>query len=199
MEEKTLIEMLSIILPIIRDITTTVAAGVAIYVGLAGLDAWRKQLKGKTDYELARQYLKSIYRVRNEMNKRVRNPFIPVYEMEVARKEEGLEPKSMSGMDNETNRLVYARRWKAIMSSMEDLEAVLLEAEALWGKEAVEAQKDFDGCVKELYSTLMMFLDGHSPKNKDVDDIIYSTNNSVFSGKIDRSIAKTEEYLKRYL
>lgn len=192
-------EFLSQTLPIIRDGVTTGAAGVAIYVGLAGLNAWRKQLKGKTDYELSRRYLKSVYRIRNEMNKYVRNPYIPLYEMRVARKEEGLEASDISGMDSETSRLVYVRRWRRIMSATEEFETVLLEAEALWGQDAIEAQKDFDGCIKELHSTLMTFLDGRAARHVDVDDIIYATSNSNFTKKIDGAITKIEDYSKKHL
>lgn len=192
-------ENLSQAIPIMRDIATTIAAGVAAYVGLAGLNAWKKQLKGKADYELARQYLKAVYKIRNEINKYVRNPFIPIYEMKAARKEEGLESEDLNGMDNETNRLVYARRWRRVMSATEELDAVLLEAEAVWGHSAVEAQKDFDECIRELHSTLMTFLDGRSQRRVDVDDIIYATSQSEFTKKIDASIAKVEEYLKKHL
>lgn len=193
-------EYLAQVLPIARDGVTTIATGVAIYVGFAGLDAWKKQLKGKTDYELTRRYLKCVYRIRNEMNKYVRNPFIPTYEMRAARKEEGLEESDISGMDSETNRLVYARRWRRIMNATEEFETTLLEAEVLWGRGAVEAQKDFDDCLKELHSTLMTFLNGRVSLDVDIiDDIIYATPQSGFTKKVDVAIIKIEDFLKKYL
>src|SRR3972149_1018411 len=194
-----MIENLSQMMPIVRDIATPIAAGAAAYVGLAGLSAWKKQLKGKADYELARQYLKAIYKIRNEINKYVRNPSIPIYEVRAARKEEGLEPEDLSGMNKETNKLVYARRWRRVMGATEELETVLLEAEAVWGHAAVEAQRDFDACIKELYSTLMAFLGERPQRSVDIDDIIYATSRSEFTKKIDTSITKVEEYLKKHL
>lgn len=192
-------ETLANILPILRDVATTIAASVAAYVGIVGLNAWRKQLKGKTDYDLARQYLKAVYRIRNEINKYVRNPLIPIFEMKAARKEEGLESEDLRGMDNETNRLVYARRWRRVMNATEELDAVLLEAEAVWGRAVVEAQKDYDGCIRELYATLMTFLDGRTRQNVDEDDIIYATSQSKFTQKMETAISKIEEYLKTHL
>src|SRR3989344_254206 len=115
-----MMEYLSQILLIVRDLATIMAASVATYVGIVGLNAWNKQLKGKAGYNLARQYLKAVYKIRNEMNKYVRNPFIPLYEMKAARKEEGLESNDLRGMENETNRLVYARRWRRIMTASEE-------------------------------------------------------------------------------
>lgn len=194
-----MIENLSQVMPIMRDIATTIAAGVATYVGLAGLNAWKKQLKGRADYELARQYLRAVYRIRNEMNKYVRNPSIPVYEMKAARKEEGLESEDLSDEDNETNRLVYARRWRKVMNATEELDTALLEAEAVWGHTAVEVQKDFDGCIRELHLTLMAFLDGRLKQDVDIDDVIYATSRSKFTKKIDASITKVEEYLRKHL
>jgi hypothetical protein len=51
-------------LPIIKDAVLTGAAIVAGYVGLRGLGTWRRQLKGNTEYELAKSLLKAVYELR---------------------------------------------------------------------------------------------------------------------------------------
>ncbi|OQY20711.1 MAG: hypothetical protein B6I35_10155, partial [Anaerolineaceae bacterium 4572_32.2] len=58
-----------------KDVVTILAALVAATVAIMGLRTWRKQLRGKTEYELARRLLRSVYRVRDAI-RIVRNPFI---------------------------------------------------------------------------------------------------------------------------
>ena len=41
---------------IIKDLLLSIAAIVTMFVALYGLNAWRKELKGKTEYEIARTY-----------------------------------------------------------------------------------------------------------------------------------------------
>lgn len=58
---------------IAKDVITASAAVTAAVVAVKGLRAWKKQLRGKTDYELARRCLKAVYRVRDGI-RMVRNP-----------------------------------------------------------------------------------------------------------------------------
>ena len=55
---------LKVWLPIIKDAVLTGAAIIAGYVGLKGLGTWRRQLKGNTEYELAKSLLKAVYELR---------------------------------------------------------------------------------------------------------------------------------------
>ena len=57
----------------VKDIVITLAAASAALCVYLGLNAWRNELKGKAEYELAKNVLKSVYRVR-EAFKHVRNP-----------------------------------------------------------------------------------------------------------------------------
>ena len=44
-----------------------IAAGVGIYVGVMGLNAWRRELSGKAEWELARRALRQVYEVRDTL------------------------------------------------------------------------------------------------------------------------------------
>jgi hypothetical protein len=121
----------------IPDIVTALAAGIGAVVAVVGLNAWKKQLKGKTDYELARRYLRAVYKIRDAI-KFVRNPFISLGEMEQALKERG---SNQSTSDHkETSRAVYSVRWKKVTEAGSDLTLELREAEVSWGKD----EKDGD-------------------------------------------------------
>lgn len=183
-------------LTVVKDVVTTVAAATAGVVAIIGLKAWKKQLKGKTDYELARRYLRAAYKVRDAI-KFVRNPFIPVEEMHIARKEDGLEP-AIGSTDNQTMRLVYDRRWKKLNEAVSDLDVELLEAEVSWGKPAVQSEEELDHCRRRLYASLKSYLEGRGDEK--VDDIIYDTGKeNTFTTQVNAAVRKIEDYLKPHL
>jgi len=172
-----------------------VAAGVAVY----GIMQWKLQLRGKTDYEIARRYLRASLKVRDAM-KFVRNPFIPPQEQQTALKEHGFNSEEDTGETDhqKTNRAVYSLRWKKVIEAWTELEAELLEAEVSWGKEAIEAQKPLDDLVRKLRSVVTLFLRGNSRPGE--EDLIYDMGeDDVFSQQVTTAIKKIEDYLKPYL
>ena len=184
------------ILKIIEDIAAIGAACTASYVALVGLNAWKKQLKGKTDYELARRYLRSVYKVRDAI-KDVRNPFIPAAEITSALKDSGLSESDYSERKN-YNAAVYSARWKKVTEAGTDVSVELLEAEVSWGKEAIEVQKDFDSSIRKLFANLKLFVDGHFLDEQ--RDIIYDRGDGdIFTQELNKGIQKIEEYLKPHL
>lgn len=58
---------------LIKDIITGLSAFTAAVIAIMGLQAWKKQLKGKTEYELAQRLLRATYKVREAFSW-VRNP-----------------------------------------------------------------------------------------------------------------------------
>jgi hypothetical protein len=139
---------------------TAAAAVTGAWVAVQGLQTWRAQLVGKTEYELARRVLRAVLEVREQIAA-VRGPFMPAGEMAAALKAEGIEPEP--GLFNDEQRkkatlLAYNKRWARVSKAMVDLETELLEAEVVWGEPVRSAQKELRGCVAELYSSLMMYL-----------------------------------------
>jgi hypothetical protein len=47
-----------------RDVLVALSALITAVIACYSLNKWRKELKGKSEYEIARQVLKSVYRVR---------------------------------------------------------------------------------------------------------------------------------------
>ena len=85
-----IIQCIQILITIIKDIFTCLAAITASVVAVLGLQAWKKQLKGKTEYELAQRLLRGVYRVRNAFAD-VRNPRKTDAEIAQAMREENIE------------------------------------------------------------------------------------------------------------
>jgi hypothetical protein len=62
-----------------KDVVVALAAAWAGIIGFLGLQAWRRELKGKAEFAKAKEVLKAVYRVR-EAFKQVRHPAIFQYE-----------------------------------------------------------------------------------------------------------------------
>lgn len=104
-------------------------------VAWAGLLTWRKQLKGKTEYELARRLLKAVFDVRNAL-RWVRDPLLVGDQTEV-----------------------YEARLQEVDRALPGLRVEVLEAEVLFGTEAVKSRVPaLHQCVIELRIALRGFL-----------------------------------------
>ena len=187
------------IVTIVTSTITAVAAGVGAWVAVSGIQAWKKQLKGKTDYELARRYLRAVYKTRDAI-KFVRNPFVSIEEIDKAAKEKNV---SSTSIDDGGIRGVYSRRWDKVVEAGSDLSVELLEAEVSWGKGALEIEKDFDVCRRKLFADLKIFLSfglnlGKRPDPK--EHIIYDMGEGdTYNAEMEKAILKIEEYLKPHL
>ncbi|MFA6273827.1 MAG: hypothetical protein WC662_01580 [Candidatus Paceibacterota bacterium] len=184
-------------LKITKDLITMLGIGIASFVAISGLSAWKKQMKGKTDYEVARRCLKSVYKLR-EAIKYVRNPYISVGEMEKSLEESGLKDNKDLTKNQKTNWAVYDARWKKVSEAKTEMDIEFFEAEVSWGKDIILTQKDFKDLIGKLYGTVSMFLMGYGKEKH--DEIIYDTGEEdVFTKEVDEAIEKIEDYLKFYL
>src|SRR5690348_10031730 len=108
-------------------ILNVVATFCGIGIALVGLFTWRRQLHGTVEYDLARRLLRRVYTVRDRIAE-VRHPFISRGEFATAFKEAGVTPNDQgAGLDPQSTRLVYNRRWSAVTSAASDLDVELLE------------------------------------------------------------------------
>jgi hypothetical protein len=178
------------------EIINTIAIVAGAVVAIRGINSWRSQLRGETDYQLARRFLKSVYKVR-EAVKYVRNPFIPAGEITTALKESGLGEEEYSNQEK-SNRAVYSARWKKVMDASADLNVELLDAEVSWGKDVTKTTEGFNDQVTKLYVALKMFLELREVKPE--RDIIYDMGETdPFNAKMTGAINKIEDFLKPHL
>jgi|SRR5690554_1873517 len=195
---------------IIKDIILMIFAAIGSFVALSGLKAWRIQLKGKSEYELTIRILKSIYSLREAIN-RVRNPLITPSEMYSAQKEKGLPIKEKE-FDNWNTAIVYEVRWNEISKAMNELKVIELEAEALWGKNISESLDKLYKIVVKLYITLQQFLSLNKKQNyherdfellSKYEEIVYDRGSKEepdsFTQNINSAIKEIENSIRKYL
>lgn len=153
------------------DLFAKVAPGAAALgaalVAWSGLGAWKKQLRGKESYELARRVLRAVLKSRDEI-RRVRAPMMLAGEIGAAYEAAGVpRPVGLEGAGGKGEGLVYQQRWNALASQLTELEAELIEAEVLWGSALREPNGRLRRCTGELYSALVMTMRARAESRHD--------------------------------
>lgn len=196
------------------DSVTAVAAVGAAVVAAVGLATWRDQLKGRTQYDLARRMLKNVYRLR-EAVRSARSPMILGGEFQAAAEEEegegDTEQARRSNTDEYENAIaaVYDQRWKRVAEIKSDLEADAFEAEALWGSEqsneAFQSLRDFHGTLFAVMTEHVMRLRGdiHAPDAERGREIrrrlLGGGEEDELGDQLDEAIANVEDFLRPHL
>jgi hypothetical protein len=188
-----------------KDILVGLSAVTATFFAYSGLNAWKKELKGKAEYQLAKEVLKSVYRVR-EAFKIVRNPSIFQYEY----------PEEMTGpfghLESEHNHEgtahVYDVRWKEMAKASIELEEYHLEAQVEWGSEFQDVIIELRHCQRKLLITIQKMLSQmknphiqiYSASEEENDSILYSGGTSnEFTAQIENAINEFEKWLRPHI
>jgi hypothetical protein len=142
-------------MPIIKDIIISIAATVGAVVAVMGLKTWRKELRGKTEYDLARNLLRTTYKVRDAIQI-VRNPFMSAGEY--TPKQEQQDIKTSDDKSDGGLAYAYQKRWEYVSKGLVELDVYTLEAEAIWGSPILEKVKALRHCVSVLHTHLNSYL-----------------------------------------
>ena len=132
---------------LIKDIFIAGAAATTAVVAVKGLKSWSSELKGKADFEIARNLIRSTYKLRDEISAS-RSPFIQANEF--PEDYYNLGTKTTDKKQADAWSYVYTNRWKPIWAALQEFDANSLEAEALWGKTIKEKTEEFRSCVRDL-------------------------------------------------
>jgi len=129
-----------------RDVLVASAAVASAVAAIRGLNKWQQELRGKADFEVARALIRSTYKLRNELAN-FRSMVIWAHEFPP----EYHANKAPSASD-EANAFahVYDNRWKPVMQALQEFDAQMFEAEALWGGTAREKAERVRQCVRRL-------------------------------------------------
>ena len=142
----------------IQSVVVSLAAGTAAWMAVLGVNAWRKQMRGKTEYEIARRCLRQTYRIRDSL-RFVRSPMISSGEFAHAAKEQEDKPTTKPAERSKQDKMiaVYNERWRHVAEAHSDLMLDVLEAEVLWPKIRA-ASKPLSECIHDLNVDLSFYL-----------------------------------------
>jgi len=194
---------------IIKDVITAGAALVAAYIGWQGLATWRKQLKGRTEYELARRLLSAIYKIRNYVSY-FRNPFMSAGEIYQSMEREGIKAEfTDKDYSFKSSSAVYKVRWEKISDGMTDLEVNSIEAEVLWGSDIMEALTHLPRLISDLNFNVGWYLrelsGARAGRTEDIERYeryVFSSANpeeDEFALEMANAIKAIDEILRPYL
>jgi hypothetical protein len=171
-----------------RDVLVALSALITAIIACYSLNKWRKELKGKSEYEIAKNVLVSLYRVR-EAFVMARSPNI-----------------SYSKQDNNE----YPYRINTVMKHLEEaftaLEEQILIAQVEWGTEYQAIINTLRERKQILYINHRIFEESMNGSSKsqitnDMKSVInYSFSNpDVFASKINAAIAEFEKILRPHI
>lgn len=202
--------MLPTIASVVKDTILTAAAVVAGYVGLRGLNTWRRQLAGNAEYELAKSALTCLYRLRDVIEV-VRNP-LASYSQEPDLPAEQL--KNMDAKQKEWYAYVqmYEKRWAPVVEAKSQLDVLLFEMEAIWGREVVAKFKPLSQIVDDLHWAIRDHIDNRNPwlgrQNYDDEEqkkqwaILFRRGSNTpdeYNKRFEAAISDAEAVLKSYV
>lgn len=178
----------------IPSIGILVAAG-GVIIANKGLNTWKNQLHGQSNYELARRILVSLYKYREAIYG-VRYPLIYSHEMEFSHEDEnmGQKEKEYYGINK-----AYQIRWENIQNIKVILSADLFEAEALWGEEIRTLYNDILLSERTLLVAVTNYVEITSPfiseeRKKAIENIVISQNKIRVS-----SIESEDDFNKEFM
>ena len=197
-------------LPIVKDAVLTGAAIIAGYVGLKGLGTWRRQLKGNTEYVLAKDLLRSVYELREAISS-ARHPFMR-YSQEPDMPEEKLKELSEKEKQWHAMAQAYQKRWEPVPKAKSALDATLLEAEVVWGKKIVEITAPLNDLIGQLLWAIQDHLEAMNPNSyydnpgvnevKKRRDIMYArgaADQDEYKKQLETVISSIEKELKPHI
>ena len=194
------------IITAIKDIIVILSAISATIFAFMGLTTWRKELKGKSEYQLAKEVLKSVYKVRDAFM-HVRNPAIFQYEYpeEMQNHFGHLKPE----YEYEGTLHVYQKRWEVMTEAFRELEEHHLDAQVEWGSEFKDVITNLRTCKSDLQIAIMNMLDHKkdSPEfdsnNADERSLIqkrlYGSESDNFTKEINSAIKEFEKWLRLHI
>lgn len=168
---------------IIKDVCLAGAAVITAFVAYTGLEKWQKELRGKANFEVARELIKSVYKLRDALGY-CRSPFISAAEFPEGYKS-ALE-KNTAEEEGQAWAYVYSKRWEPVGDAIQKFDAAAIEAEALWGGSIKEKTIALRQCVRILQVDIEAVISDKYSGGEDFKDREFAkqVKSSVFETKL---------------
>jgi hypothetical protein len=168
------------------------ATAVGVFIAARGLKAWRVQLEGSAQFDLARRLLLEVYRLRDALEG-VRSPMMHVGEAAGADPE---VPWEISA---------YERRWQRVQDISAPLDACIHESQILWDDETQELMRELRRLIGKLSFVLNTYSRSkHFPNDASLTqeqrDILYGgMDDDTFSIELQAIVTTFETYVRPHL
>lgn len=168
-------------------------------IAFLGLRSWKQEMKGRADYEVARQIMRSIYRITRELNA----SRSPLQTLSFPRDKE-INPKDANLYAEQE---LYNKLMHPISEAYIEFESSSLDAQVLWGEEFLELARNLKKCVFDFQFALEENLEnikydgeiflGNQKLRKENMNIRFNTSEkNPFTIKIDKSVKAIEAFIR---
>ncbi|MEO3988108.1 hypothetical protein [Plesiomonas shigelloides] len=179
-----------------KDIFSIIGTVGALIIGSFGLFTWRRQLRGTSEYELAKKAVLKTYEVQQALQA-VRNPMLYLSKEEV---EAGRHLKEEQRIYNDRMTLLY-EKWA-------ELQTIRLEAKVIWSDSAHNCFNEIQHRIGDLRSAIWLHFwmkGAHAGPDSTVDNnnhrviennkvVYFVSDDDEFSQKILNSVEKVETF-----
>ncbi|MBV0934939.1 hypothetical protein KTN04_16535 [Marinobacterium sp. A346] len=179
-----------------KDVVSIVGTIGALIIGGLGLFTWSRQLRGTSEYEVAKKAILNTYEVQQALQS-VRNPMLYLSKEEVE-----------AGRRLEEEQRIYSERMTYLNEKWAELQTVRLEAKVIWGNEAQDSFNEIQQRIGDLRGAIWLHfwmkgayagpgatVDNSPERVRENDKIVYFTSEEDdFSQKIAESTAKVEKF-----
>lgn len=179
-----------------KDVVSIVGTIGALTIGGLGLFTWSRQLRGTSEYEVAKKAILKTYEVQQALQS-VRNPMLYLSKEEVE-----------AGRRLEEEQRIYSERMTYLNEKWAELQTVRLETKVIWGNEAQDSFNEIQQRIGDLRGAIWLHfwmkgayagpgatVDNSPERVRENDKIVYFTSEEDdFSQKIAESTAKVEKF-----
>ena len=181
---------------ITKDVFSILGTLGALIIGSIGLFTWKRQLKGTSEYELAKKAILKTYQVEQAIQA-VRNPMLYLKQEEVE-----------AGNQLQEEHRIYNERLSYLYEKWSELQTIRLESKVVWSTEAHSAFEDLQKVIAKLKASIWLHfwlkgayagpgatVDRNPDRVAENDAIVYFIDEEDdFSKKIKSSIKKIEDF-----
>lgn len=180
-----------------KDVVTPIGTLGALVIGVVGLTTWRRQLRGTSEYDVAKGAVLMTYQVRDAMQA-VRSPMLYLRKEEVE-----------AGRKLEEEQRIYDERMQRLQEKWAELRTLSLEARVIWGEKAEARFAPVKALIGELRAEIWLHfwlkgayagpgatVDNNSGRVAANDKLVYGSDDDEFSKRIDVAVNKVEEFFK---
>lgn len=179
-----------------KDVVSIVGTIGALTIGGLGLFTWRRQLRGTSEYEIAKKAILKTYEVQQALQS-VRNPMLYLSKEEVE-----------AGRRLEEEQRIYSERMTYLNEKWAELQTIRLETKVIWGKEAQDSFNEIQQRIGDLRGAIWLHfwmkgayagpgatVDNSPERVRENDKIVYFTSEEdEFSQQIAESTANVEKF-----
>ena len=195
-------------LSIAKDVLTPIIAGFGVYVGWNGLKTWQRQLKGSSQFDVAKRLMLKVYQIRRDI----------AYCRESCRTiqiftnyEDGTPiPKSEQEYYS-SNKEMWSR-FNVIVKTFNEIEFLLFESEIILDKKIRSIFIPIEEVCCELRLSIEEYIEDCNPRYnnqheseesrnryRELRRTIYSRKNDDIEAKVNFAISELEKFIKPYI